>query len=318
MHVLKSIFWNPRERCLRAGWRLLIQAVLFFAVLIALAVLNRVLGEGAVAAVVGAPLFLAAGLGMAWLAARLLDRRPFADYGFHLDGAWWLDFGFGLLLGAALMTGIFVAEQMAGWVSVTGVAVDDSGLAPAGALLVSLLVYVAVGVNEEFTFRGYQVRNLAEGLAGRYVGGRLAVVLALLLTSTCFGVAHATNEAATVASVLNILLAGFFLGLAYVLTGELALPVGVHISWNWVQGTVFGFPVSGSKPSRHLLTLRQDGPVLWTGGDFGPEGGLLAVVAVLLGCGLVVLWVAWTRKRLRLHVALARYDPPIPRKTADG
>jgi membrane protease YdiL (CAAX protease family) len=314
MHGLKSAFWNARQRRLRAGWRLLIQLALFLAVLVGLALLNRRLGEGAVAAVVCAPLYLAAGLGLAWLVARFLDRRPIADYGFHLNAIWWLDFGFGLLLGASLMTGVFVAEYLTGWVAVTDVAADGSSLATVVALLLSLLVYLAVGVNEEFTFRGYQLRNLAEGLAGRYVSPRRAVVLALLLSSACFGLAHLTNPDATAAATLNIIFAGFILGLAYVLTGELALPIGIHLTWNYFQGAVFGFPVSGNKPSRHLLTLRQDGPELWTGGAFGPEGGLLAVAAIVVGCGLVVLWVAVTRKQLRLHemvfVPLIRQDEP--------
>jgi membrane protease YdiL (CAAX protease family) len=318
MHVLKSIFWNARERRLRGGWRLLTQLALFFAILFGLHSLNKSLGAGTVGAAVCAPLYLAAGLGLAWLAARFLDRRPFADYGFHLGGTWWLDLGFGLLLGASLMGGIFVVECLAGWASVAETVSDGSARDSAVGLLVGLLVYLAVGVSEECTFRGYQLRNLAEGLAGRHIGPRRAVVLALLLSSAFFGLAHATNPDATTAGTLNIILGGLILGLAYVLTGELALPTGVHVAWNWFQGGIFGFPVSGNKPTRHLLTVRQEGPELWTGGAFGPEGGLLAVVAVLLGCGLVVLWVAWTRKQLRLHVGLARYDPPIPRKTADG
>jgi hypothetical protein len=222
-----------------------------------------------------------------------------------------------LFLGAALMTGVFFVEYVAGWASLAEADTDGPGPGAAVVVVVSLLAYGAVGVNEEFTFRGYQLRNLAEGLAGRHTGPRSAVVLALLLSSAVFGLAHVTNPDVTVGSTLNIVFGGFILGLAYVLTGELAIPVGVHVSWNWFQGAVFGFPVSGNKPTRHLLTVRQDGPELWTGGAFGPEGGLLAVLAIVVGCGLLVLWVWLTRRQLRLHVALARYEPPALRKKAD-
>jgi hypothetical protein len=105
------------------------------------------------------------------------------------------------------------------------------------------------------------------------------------------------------------MLAGILLALPYVLTGELAISIGLHLAWNFFQGTVYGFPVSGSQPSRRLLILEQSGPELWTGGAFGPEGGLLGIVATLVGCVLVLGWVQFRYRRLALDVALARYNP---------
>jgi membrane protease YdiL (CAAX protease family) len=304
---VKGLFWNAGQRRLRAGWRLLIQVLLFVALLVGLAVGAAVLGKGPWAAADGAALYLAGGLGLMALLARFIDRRPPADYGFHLGASWALDLGFGLVLGAALMSGVFLAERLAGWVEVAAPAVTESGLPPGPALLVSVLVYLAVAFNEEFAFRGYQLRNLAEGLAGRRLGPRAALVGAWAISSAAFGLAHVTNANTSTLSTLNLVLAGLLLSLPYLLTGELAVPIGLHLSWNLFQGTVYGFPVSGSVPSRRLLVPEQGGPALWTGGDFGPEGGLVGTVATLAGCVLIALWVRLRRGRLRLHVALVRW-----------
>jgi membrane protease YdiL (CAAX protease family) len=165
-----------------------------------------------------------------------------------------------------------------------------------------------VAINEELAFRGYQLRNLAEGLAGQRVGPRLAIAGAWAISSLAFGLGHATNESATVLSTLNLVAGGILLSLPYLLTGELALSIGLHTSWNLFQGSVYGFPVSGSVPSRRVLIPEQSGPELWTGGAFGPEGGLLATLAILGGCLLIVLWVGVQQGPLGLHLSLARYE----------
>lgn len=302
---LKPIFWNSNERRLRAGWRLVIQFILFLAIVIGLAVVTKAVGVGDTTAVVGGAVYLVMGLAMAWLLGRFIDRRRFADFGFHISWGWWLDLAFGLALGSVLMTGIFVTEKLAGWVKLVGPGAEP--VLP--TVLISFLAFLAVAVNEEFTFRGYQVRNLAEGLAFRWIGPRAALVFALLLSSSFFGVVHLLNSNATALSTFNIVVGGVLLGLPFVLTGELSIPIGLHITWNFFQGTVYGFPVSGSVPKRRVLNIEQSGPELWTGGAFGPEAGLLGIVWVLLGLGLIVLWVKARQKRLVLHETLALYTP---------
>jgi membrane protease YdiL (CAAX protease family) len=316
MRALKAFFCNAVEQRPRAGWRLLTQLVLFFALLTAVAGIRNAAGKSTVEGnLLAGSFYLVAGLGVAWLLARFIDRRSFADYGFHISRGWWLDFGVGLLLGTLLVSGIFLVEYQAGWVSVRASPDSSSPLALATVLLVSLLVYVAVGLNEELTFRGYELRNLAEGLAGRRVSPRLAVVLALGISATAFGLSHLGNNNASAVSTANIVLGGLAFGLPYVLTGELALPLGLHISWNFCQGTVYGLRVSGHSPIRPMLVVEQGGPGLWTGGDFGPEAGLLTVGAIVLGCALGTLWIAWRRKRLAMHEQLAVYEP---RRSAGG
>jgi len=334
--MMKNPFWNPEQRRLRALWRLAIQALLSgvaIAVLGAAAGLalrawlvsrpggTALLGDPAALqrAMLSYPLYrlvnmgitLAAIVGSVALAGRFLDRRRFADFGFHLDRAWWLDLAFGMALGALLMGSIFLVEWAAGWLTISGTLHAPGTQAFLPAILGALLGFVAVGLYEELLSRGYQLRNLAEGLNGRLLGERGAVVLAWLLSSSFFGILHAGNPNATPVSTANLVVAGLFLGLGYTLTGELAIPIGLHIGWNFCQGNVFGFPVSGTQAGATIIAVAQGGPELWTGGAFGPEAGLIGLAAILAGSVLIVFWVRARRGQATLWRPLAQAPSPL-------
>lgn len=337
---MKNPFWNPEQRRLRALWRLAIQALLSGAAIVVLGMLAGLalaawlVSQPGGAALVGDPaalqramlsyplyrlvnmgITLVAIVGSVALAGRFLDRRRFADFGFHLGRGWWLDLAFGMALGAALMGCIFLAEWAAGWLTIAGTlhAPDTQPFVP--AILSALLGFVAVGFYEELFSRGYELRNLAEGLTGRLLGERGAIVVAWLLSSSFFGLLHAGNPNATPVSTASLVGAGLFLGLGYVLTGELAIPIGLHIGWNFGQGNVFGFPVSGTQAGPTFIAIAQGGPELWTGGAFGPEAGLIGLAAILAGSAMIVLWVRARRRQVGLFAALAG----APRQlTAEG
>lgn len=332
MNTIKRIFWNQAERRLRALWRLIIQLIF---VLLGMGCLGALLGiVGAVQGLVGGETPTAASVTAAMnqpvflilssvitllamfisvlLAGRFVDRRPFADFGFHLNLAWWRDLGFGLALGALLMVGIFLIEWALGWIDVTDTLhVNRAGFSFTGAILLQAVTFLSVGIYEELFSRGYQLQNLAEGLQG-HLGTVGAIVTAWLLSSSVFGLLHAGNPNASVISTVNLVIAGLFLGLGYVLTGELAIPIGLHITWNFFQGNVFGFPVSGGASAVSFIAIEQGGPRLWTGGAFGPEAGLLGLAAIAAGSLLTVLWVRWQRGEAILHPAVAKYEPTAP------
>jgi membrane protease YdiL (CAAX protease family) len=258
---------------------------------------------------------LAALLSM-WLAARFLDRRPFREFGFRFGAGWWLDLLFGMALGALLMSGIFAVELLFGWVTVTGTfETADPGTPFALAILAPLTAFLCVGVYEEMVYRGYQLRNIAEGLNYPALGPRGAILAALLLSSTLFGLLHAANPNSTITSAANLILAGIMLGTGYVLTGDLAIPIGLHITWNLFQGNVFGFPVSGIESmGATFISVEQGGPALWTGGVFGPEAGFIGVAAMICGVLLTLLWVRLRRGRAGIHTPIAEG----PKETAAG
>ncbi len=313
-------FFDRETGRLRALWRLLVQ---FMAYALAVPLLAGLLVPALLrspGAVAGSPMFplvasmagLVGAVLTVWLAGRLLDGRSFADFGFHLNRSWWLDLLFGMVLGALLMTGVFLVQLGLGWITVTGTFVSGLTGAPFWlAVLVPAAVFLCVGFYEELVSRGYQLRNAAEGLNLPGVGPRNAVLVAWALSSAFFGFLHAANPSATLMSTVNVALAGLLLGFGYVLTGELAIPIGLHIAWNFFQGTVYGFPVSGlSVGSATFLKLDRGGPDLWTGGSFGPEGGLIAPAAMAVGVLLMGLWVRLRRGEVGVDARIAQGPKP--------
>lgn len=241
---------------------------------------------------------------MLWIVARYVDRRAPTDYGLRIDSLWWADFAFGLVLGAGLQTGIALVGLLAGWYLVDGTFVADGSFL--STLFLVLALFVSVGVVEELLARGWLLTNLAEGL--RVVGERAAVGLAVLVSSGLFGVAHLANPGASAVSATIISLAGVFLALGYVLTGELGIPIGIHVTWNFFQGPVFGWRVSGIEMPGAVIALEPVGPEWATGGGFGPEAGLLGLVAILFGLVAIVLWVRYQDGTVGVHEAVTTPD----------
>lgn len=324
-------FRDEREGRPRAFWRVLLQfaaslvgqALLTTVALVAFALVGGAESADAFTGLTTLPAFVVASGAISlavtvltvWLAGRFLDRRSFADFGLRLNRAWWLDLGFGLLLGAFLMTAVFLVELSAGWVTVTGTldAVSGGGFFP--AILAPAVFFLCVGFYEELSSRGYQLTNIAEGLNFPRIGARGAVLLAWVFSSAVFGALHLLNPNASAVSTLNIAFAGIFLGAGYVLTGQLAIPVGLHITWNFFQGNVFGFPVSGIDTiGATFVETDQGGPDLFTGGVFGPEAGLLGVGAMVVGIGAISLYVRLRYGAATLQTSIA--EPPTGKAEA--
>jgi len=321
MGFLVALFWNRTERRIPAVWRLILQTLLLLLLILILALTVPLdLDEAeftsmsllALDEVVPLVCLEAVALIVSvYVAARFLDRRSFANLGLGLDSAWCLDLLFGLALGVALTSAVFLVHLAAGWITITGWCVPGRpGQTFISGFARMLFVFVIVGLTEELLSRGYHLRNMAEGLCCRLIGPQAALWLGVLVSSLVFAVLHLANPSITPFCIINLALTGVVLGLGYVLTGRLALPIGLHITWNLFQGNVYGFAVSGESPRATWIATSVAGPQSWTGGAFGPEGGLLGTLADLFGCFLIVLWVRHRTGRIRPHTHLAQYVPP--------
>jgi hypothetical protein len=151
-------------------------------------------------------------------------------------------------------------------------------------LLTAALMYLGVAFNEELLSRGFPFQRLVEG-AGLWVGQLVFAALFALMHWGNPGMHGATRAWATV----NIALAALLLGFCYLRTRSLALPIGVHLGWNWAQGSLLGFGVSGTTEVKGAWMPVFHGRPDWlTGGAFGLEGSVICTLV----CGAAVfgLW----------------------------
>ncbi len=226
-----------------------------------------------------------------WLFRRLLDKRSFRSLGFELSNGWLREF----LAGFAFTT--------AGWAAIFGLALAMSAVSVAGfqwsggdwgtvlgGLAYGFLLNILVGVAEETDARGYMLQNLAEGI--RFWP-------ALLVSSLYFALLHLLNPGAGVTSTIGILFAGILLALGYYATGRLWFSIGMHAAWNFAEGPIFGFLVSGLNMGG-LLKLNVTGPDWLMGGGFGPEAGALAVAVEVV---MIAVLFVWARSRPRISAA---------------
>lgn len=134
---------------------------------------------------------------------------------------------------------------------------------------------------EELLFRGYLWR-VAEDAAGRWV--------ALWSTSVAFGVVHMMNPGATLLTLAVVVLAGVCLGLIRDVTQSLPAAWLAHLAWNWGMAAVAHAPVSGLPFDAPGWRLEPVGPIWWSGGAWGPEGGLGAFLVLLAALGATLWW----------------------------
>lgn len=233
---------------------------------------------------------------------RWIERRPLAEAGFSRSGSL-RESAAGFGLGALLLTLVIGSMAVAGWYRVTAVPWQDPLVWR--HLGTELWIFLWVAVFEELAFRGVIFR-LFEELLGSW--------LALGLSAAIFGLLHLSNpNASLLAAVAIAVEAGILLGAAFMLTRNLWLAIGIHWAWNWVQGPVFGQAVSGGQGAEHsLVRAAVTGPELWTGGAFGPEAGLAALI-ICTAAGLLMLRLAvrrgqavapvWLRERERTPTA---------------
>ncbi|HLH03146.1 MAG TPA: CPBP family intramembrane glutamic endopeptidase [Bryobacteraceae bacterium] len=240
------------------------------------------------AVVAGTVGLCATGLIANLLTMRIFDRRPFTDIGMQAGRSSLVNLGLGLGLGAGAAALMLVAPLVAG----TGQLVEQAGVPFSWATLIFYLIALgAAAMGEEMIFRGYAFQLLIEKI------GPFATVLPV---AVIFGLTHSSNPHATVLGIINTVLWGVILGVAFLRSRDLWLPIGLHFGWNLVL-PLFGVNLSGLTIEVTRYHYRWDLLPLWSGGDYGPEGGLLATIFVV---GLLfAIWKAPVRPQ---HAAIAK------------
>ncbi|MEU6033166.1 type II CAAX endopeptidase family protein [Streptomyces tauricus] len=280
-HQFSQSPFEPTRRVWPAGVRLAVMVVLFVLVTGLAAGMRSVAGEnpvlslllGAVAAVLALTVYAAA--------VRFLEQRPATEL--DTTTAW-----SGLRVGVANGLGLFVVTLAL--IALFGGYGTEGGVSVGGALTV-LGMMAGVAVVEELLFRGIIFRLVEE-----LTGTRGAMVVSGVL----FGGLHLVNSGATVWGALAIAVeAGLMLGAVYAATRTLWMPIGLHFGWNFALSGIFGVTVSGNEDQpTGLLHGVLSGPEAITGGGFGPEASVFAILVCTVP---TVVFLRLAKRRGRLY-----------------
>ncbi len=303
-----KLFFNEFGR-LRSGWR-------FTAFFVSCVVASAFLLSFAVAILSALPVgfaprsfqsyllqftvTFAVALFFGWFYGKHLEDAPFRALGLWITKNWFRDLTVGLLVGAA---SICLAALVAFAFGGKSFRFNDStgSAAIALTLAASLAIFIAGAVFEEVFLRGYPLQTFARA--------RLAAV-GTILTSLIFATLHNSNPNATTLSWLNTFLAGVWFAAAYFKTRNLWFPIGLHLAWNWFQGSILGVNVSGLKEltAAPLFQSTDYGPAWLTGADYGLEGGIACTVALV--ASTAVIWYAPFLKPTEDLLALTSEEKP--------
>jgi uncharacterized protein len=244
-----------------------------------------------------------------WLFVRYVERQPFSDFA---RGGVVQETVMGIAIGVGLFSAVVGVLAIFGDYHVTGTRHFDVLLPVFGMALIS-------GVGEEIVLRGVFFRY-AEDWLGSWA--------ALALSAALFGALHLGNPNATFLAAFAIAIeAGVMLAAIYMITRRLWAAIGLHFAWNFVQGGVYGIAVSGNA-TKGVLIAQVSGPDLMTGGRFGAEASLPAMI-IATTAGVVMLVYAhklgrfvaprWVRQRSHKTIGVnvnAHADTARPVDTA--
>lgn len=207
-----------------------------------------------------------------WLFRKYIDRKTFTSLGF-MKSFLAIDILFGLLFGFIIMllgfTCLILTNQLF-FLSFQFKPIE---------FILSIGLFIFVAVSEELFLRGYILNNLLTSF-NKYIS--------LIISSLIFSLLHAANSNFNSLSFIGLFIAGIFFGLVYIYTRSLWFPIALHFSWNFFQGTIFGFNVSGID-TYSLIVIKQNTLNIWNGGNFGFEASILSICLQLFAIGIVMI-----------------------------
>jgi len=270
---------------IRAGWRLIIFLAIFIGLIATLSFIAHTLSHTKPSQVtvleprsmlhneVVAVLVL---LFASWVMSRIEHRR-LADYGLPLRRAFGRRFWQGVVSGFAAISVLLAAMRLAGAFRIGSIGLRGVEALEYAALWA--LVFLFVGLFEEFFFRGYALFTLTTGLT---------FWPSAILLSALFGLIHHTNPGESCVGAIEAGGTGLLFCLMLRRTGNLWMPIGFHAAWDWGLTYFYGVPDSGYAAKGHLFNPTFTGPAWLTGGTAGPEGSWLSLAL------LAILWIIFS------------------------
>ncbi len=287
---MNQLFFDSAHT-LRSGWRAAIFLVFYGLTAMALGTTLHMILLGAYLEaepgtarylVVNSVTYLIPAILIGWLCGKYLEGLPYSALGVSFKPGWFRHLIVGLGLGALTLTLSVLLGGISGGLRFELPDSQNAG-AIAKSLVISFVVFAFAAAFEEAVVRGYFLQT--------FVRAELTW-LAILLTSLVFGLGHSGNPDAGIISTVNTILAGVWFAVAYLKTKDLWFVWGLHLMWNWMQGSFFGIEVSGLTEitSNPLLREVDRGPAWLTGQTYGIEGGLICTAALVVSTVLIHFW----------------------------
>ena len=208
---------------------------------------------------------------------KFIEKNPLSTLGFVKKN--WLKYlGWGILISLLQMGVIALVYQVSG---IGSFELNELSLEPILFILGLFPFWLLQGGTEEVATRGWLLTRIA---------ARTNLPLAIGISSSLFGILHLGNAGVTFLSVLNIILDGVLAALLFIYTDSIWLVVAQHGTWNYVQGNLLGFQVSGTGADASIFTFTMgSGPDWLTGGEFGAEGSIITTLVLLVSVVIVYL-----------------------------
>lgn len=307
---MNSISTLVREECgrIRAFWRVLIPISLALTIVYGAQWLGLVVGLGIFLELGGKVLAIIIVL---WVGSRWIDNRPIKEYGLDINKKWWTDLISGFIIGTFVVGIAWSLNIALGWSTLTSTL--SGAVGPLAIIFPMILVFIILtSLWEEIVFRGTFIVNATEGFTKRGMSSFYSVVLALTTSTFVFAIYHflvdlvpvlvLTKPPGVPISVMLMVFAvgGVTFGIAYIFTGSLAAPIGLHTAYNLMRFFVFGDTAPPLDDLPALLRFEMDFPGLWEA-TRGFEYPMYFV-----GIFAIILWVYLTRGEISLDESLVK------------
>lgn len=228
---------------------------------------------------------------LVWWFREKLDRLSFSSLDLNFREGWLGDLFWGIVVGVVTNTAVIGIGSLFGYFAFVNIGWQKASIGNMVGWGVLMIFWMAlVGLNEELVSRGYLLQNLSSGTN---------LPAGVILSSIIFAAGHFANPNTTVLASFNLVLAGVFFCMVYLVRQSLWAAVGAHFAWNFFQGYVFGQNVSGLDilARYSLFHFEPFGPDLATGGAFGPEGSVITTLVLLVTIGVLLRRILVGRSR---------------------
>lgn len=286
---LRVLAWNEQEQRLRPFLRVYVFLLLYLVIFALIPILVAPSGDNLFRSAMLRVLLVCSMAVLIFGAAIYLDKRPVHTFGLKIDRDWVTDAVVGFAIGGAIPTVAAGVIFVSGWL-----AIGELGYTPTIAfhrdIGLAIIISVSIAVVEELVFRGYVLTNALEGFDLHWLSQPVTIATAWGVSALLFAVSH---PAPTLINGFHFLSSGLLLGLAYLLSGQIGLPIGIHAGFNFVSTYVFS---TAGDPSVAVLSLTAHGPS-W----LVSQTGLVQTVLQLPAAVAIFGYIWWRTGRIKIN-----------------